>query len=157
MNVKEMQQSFNRPSNATERTLGQTVFNRTEHNNKPSMSVEDTVFLKIMDTNIYRDNANSWFAPLPFREPHQHFPNKLQVAKWFASLQQTLKMKPEMQEQYVAFMEKIVVKEHIEVALPLTEEEEFWYLSMCGVYHPLKPSQIRVSFLFQHPVLWCLP
>lgn len=50
MQVKEMQQSFNRPSKATERMLGQTVFKRTENDNKPTPSVEDTIFifLKIM-------------------------------------------------------------------------------------------------------------
>lgn len=53
MHVKEKQRGFNRPSKANEGMLGQTVFNRTEHDNKPAPSVEDAVFLKIMDTYVY--------------------------------------------------------------------------------------------------------
>ena len=68
MHVKETPRSLNRSGTAPESTLGQTVFNRTENDNKPAPSVEDTIFMKIMDTNVYRDEANSWVAPLPFRE-----------------------------------------------------------------------------------------
>lgn len=51
-----------------------------------------------------------------------------------------------MQEQYVAFMEKIFANGHAEVAPPLREDEECWYLPTFGVYHPQKPNQIRVVF-----------
>ncbi|XP_037617247.1 uncharacterized protein LOC119483203 [Sebastes umbrosus] len=147
MHVKETQQSFNRSDKAPERMLGQTVFNRTEYDNKPAPSVEDTIFLKIMDTNVYRDDANSWVAPLPFREPRQPLPNnKQQAINRFTSLQRTLKRKSEMQEQYVAFMEKIFANGHAEVAPPLRADEECWYLPTFGVYHPQKPNQIRVVF-----------
>lgn len=121
----------------TEKTLGQTVFNRTEHDNKPAPSMEDTAFLKIMDTNVYRNDSNSWVAPLPFREPRRLLPNnKKQVVNRFTSLQSTLKRKPEMQQQYVAFMEKIFASGHAEVAPPLREEDECWYLPTFGVYYP---------------------
>ncbi len=147
MQVKETQQSGSTSIKATEKTLGQTVFSRTEHDNKPAPSVEDTAFLKIMDTNVYRNDANSWVAPLPFREPRQPLPNnKEQVVNRFKCLQRTLKRKPEMQQQYVAFMEKIFTNRHAEVAPPLREGDECWYLPTFGVYHPQKPNQIRVVF-----------
>ncbi len=96
-----------------------------------------------MDTNVYRNDANSWVAPLPFREPRQRLPNnKEQVVNRFTCLQRTLKRKPE----YVAFMEKIFSNGHAEVAPPLREEDECWYLPTFGVYHPQKPNQIRVVF-----------
>nr|XP_021331373.1 uncharacterized protein LOC110439581 [Danio rerio] len=146
MQVREKQQSsvFKK---ATEMTLGQTVFCKTEHDNKPAPSVEDTTFLKIMDTNVFRNESNSWVAPLPFREPRQRLPNnKEQAINRFSSLQRTLKRKPEMQQQYVEFMEKIFTNGHAEVAPPLKEEDECWYLPTFGVYHPQKPNQIRVVF-----------
>ncbi|KAI2644797.1 Paraneoplastic antigen-like protein 5 [Labeo rohita] len=146
MQVKEMQQSGSTSSKATEKTLGQTVFSRTEHDNKPAPSVEDTVFLKIMDTNVYRNDANSWVAPLPFREPRRRLPNNKEVVHRFTCLQRTLKRKPEMHQQYVAFMEKIFTNGHAEVAPPLSKEDECWYLPTFGVYHPQKPKQIRVVF-----------
>ncbi len=147
MQVKETQQSGSTSIKATEKTLGQTVFSRTEHDNKPAPSVEDTAFLKIMDTNVYRNDANGCVAPLLFREPRQPLPNnKEQVANRFKCLQRTLKRKPEMQQQYVAFMEKIFTNRHAEVAPPLREGDECWYLPTFGVYHPQKPNQIRVVF-----------
>lgn len=63
MHVKETQPSFNRPGKSPERLLGRTVFSRTDHDNKPAPSIEDILFLKIMETNVYRDDANNWVAP----------------------------------------------------------------------------------------------
>lgn len=147
MHIKESKQGVNRPDKAPERMLGQTVFNRTEHDNKPAPSVEDTIFLEIMDKNVFRDDDNSWVAPLPFRERRQLLPNnKEQAVKRFSSLQRTLKKRPEMQEQYMKFMEKIFTNGHAEVAPPLEPDEECWYLPTFGVYHPQKPNQIRVVF-----------
>ena len=51
-----------------------------------------------------------------------------------------------MQQQYVAFMGKILVNNHAEVAQVLEDDEECWYLPSFGVYHPQKPGQIRVVF-----------
>lgn len=51
-----------------------------------------------------------------------------------------------MQEQYVAFMEKIFANGHADVAPSLGADEECWYLPSFGVCHPQKPSQIRVVF-----------
>ncbi|GAA6111701.1 uncharacterized protein LOC125145101 [Tachysurus ichikawai] len=147
MRIKEVQQSENTSTKSTEKTLGETVFSRTEDDNKPAPSVEDIAFLKIMDTSVYRSDDNSWVAPLPFREPRKPLPNnKEQVVNRLTSLQRTLKRKPEMQQQYVEFMERIFTKGHAEVAPPLKEGDECWYLPTFGVYHPQKPNQIRVVF-----------
>lgn len=51
-----------------------------------------------------------------------------------------------MKEQYQYFVEKIFANGHAELAPPLREDEECWYLTMFGVYHPQKPNQIRVVF-----------
>lgn len=144
MYVKETQPSFSRPNNSQERMLGHTVFTQTKQGNKPAPSVEDLLILNIMDANMYRDDSNNWVAPLPFKEPRQRLPR--QALKRFESLQQQFKRKPKMQEEYIAFMEKIFVNGHAEVAPPLKDNEECWYLPSFGVYHPQKPNQIRVVF-----------
>ncbi|XP_039902004.1 uncharacterized protein LOC120742644 isoform X1 [Simochromis diagramma] len=146
LQLKEMPHT-NRPGKAPEQTLGQTVFNRTDNDNKPSHSIQDILFLKMMDNAMYRDVDNSWVAPLPFKEPRQQLPNnRQQAATRFSSLKRTLNRKPEMREHYVAFMEKILSNGHAEVAPPLEKGEECWYLPTFGVYHPQKPNQIRVVF-----------
>lgn len=134
-------------SKPAEEVLGQTVFSHTEHDNKLAPSIEDDIFLKLMSKEVYRDESNSWVAPLPFRQPRQHLPNnREQAVKRFASLQCSLNKRPEMQQQYMAFMGKILENGHAEVAPSLGEREECWYLPTFGVFHPQKPGQIRVVF-----------
>lgn len=140
MHVKKTQISFSKPNKMPERMQGHTVFNQTEHDNKPASSIEDILFLEIMDTNVHRDDTSSRVAPLPFKKPRQRLPT-------FESLQRQFKRKPAlMQKQYVAFMEKIIANGHAEAAPPLKEDEECWFLPSFGVYHPQKPNQIRVVF-----------
>nr|XP_027235545.1 uncharacterized protein LOC113826820 [Penaeus vannamei] len=56
-------------------------------------------------------------------------------------------------KMFLKLMEKEFVKEpaafergHAEIAPPLKENEECWYLPVFGVYHPKKPSRIRCVF-----------
>ena len=143
----ERQGTLSKPRTVTEQTLGLTVFNRTNADNKPAPSIQDIMFLNIMDREVYRDDTHSWVAPLPFKVPRQRLPNNRQQAlNRLASLQRTLDRKPEMRAQYVTFMGKIFENGHAEQAPPLREDEECWYLPTFGVYHPRKPGQIRVVF-----------
>ncbi|KAJ8359027.1 hypothetical protein SKAU_G00155520 [Synaphobranchus kaupii] len=43
-------------------------------------------------------------------------------------------------------MENMLSRGHAEVAPPLQQGEECWYLPLFGVYHPKKPNKIRVVF-----------
>ncbi|XP_055367455.1 uncharacterized protein LOC114862962 [Betta splendens] len=147
IHAREARHDYDQRCSVNEKMLGQSVFIQTEHDNKPAPSVEDKVFLKRMDAKVYRDEDNSWVAPLPFREPRQRLPNnKEQAISRFTSLKRTMKRKPEMQQQYVEFMGRIFANGHAEVAPQLKENEECWYLPTFGVYHPQKPNQIRVFF-----------
>lgn len=51
-----------------------------------------------------------------------------------------------MEQQYVAFMGKLLENDHAEVAPGLREDEECWYLPSFAVFHPQKPGHIRVVF-----------
>ena len=48
---------------------------------------------------------------------------------------------PEMRDHFIAFMENIFQNGHAEIAPPLKENEERWYLPLFGVYYPKKPKQ----------------
>lgn len=86
-------------------------------------------------------------APLPFRHPRRKLPNNREsVEKPFASLECNLQKKPEMKRHFFAFMQRLFNNHHAELAPPLKEEKERWYLPTFGVYHPQKPSQICVVF-----------
>ena len=51
-----------------------------------------------------------------------------------------------MKAHFVTYMQKIFDRDQAEMAPPLAEGEECWYLPFFGVYHPRKPEQIRVVF-----------
>lgn len=51
-----------------------------------------------------------------------------------------------MKTDFLSFMQKIFDRDHTELAPPLSEGEERWYLQIFGVYHPRKSTQIRVVF-----------
>lgn len=54
---------------AAEEMLGQTVFNHTERDNKLASSIEDNIFLKLMDKEVYRDESIVGL-------PHSHLGNQ---------------------------------------------------------------------------------
>ncbi|XP_076849002.1 uncharacterized protein LOC143497110 [Brachyhypopomus gauderio] len=127
--------------------LGDTVFQRSPDDDMPALSVEDKIFLNIMDKEMYMNNENHWVAPLPFRSPRHPLPNnKEQALKRLRTLQHTLEKKPTMRDHFFAFMQKMFDSDQAEPAPTLKQGEECWYLPIFGVYHPQKPGQIRVVF-----------
>ncbi len=127
--------------------LGDNVFQKTPSDDKLSLSVEDGIFLDIMNREMYMDESNHWVAPLPFRLPHNPLPNNRdQAMKRLNVLQRTLQRRPEMAKHFVEFMHNMFINKHAEIAPPLQPEEECWYLPIFGVYHPMKPGKIRVVF-----------
>lgn len=132
------------PSTCSEYLLGNTIFEQTQDDEKIAPFFEDRAFMKLMDKEMFIDCSNSWVAPLPFRIPRQQLPNNRdQSMKRLLSLHQTLKKKPQMQEHFIAFMQRIFDAGHAELAPPVKENEEVWYLPIYlpifGVYHPRRP------------------
>lgn len=124
-----------------------STFLRTIHDHQIAPSVEDKLFLEIMDQNLFQDDSNSWVAPLPFRHPRRKLPdNRGYAIKRFASLEQNFQKKPVMKKHFFEFMQRLFDNHHAELAPPLEAGKEQWYLPTFGVYHPQKPSQIRVVF-----------
>ncbi|XP_047445286.1 uncharacterized protein LOC125010584 [Mugil cephalus] len=127
--------------------LGYQVFQRTEHDDILDLSIEDRIFVETLDQQTYKDEANTWVAPLPFRTPRNRLPNNLfQAMKRLSSLRCNLDKKPQMKKDFINFMQKVFDAKQAEPAPPLTEGQERWYLPLFGVYHPRKPEQIRVVF-----------
>ncbi|XP_067373332.1 uncharacterized protein [Channa argus] len=128
-------------------SLGEELFRRTPHDDIPTISVDEKVFLDILDKEMFVNEANSWTAPLPFRSPRHRLPNNRdQAVKRFTTLCCMLNKRPEMNQHFFAFMKKIFDLGHAEPAPPLNKEKECWYLPIFGVYHPRKPGQIRVVY-----------
>ena len=106
----------------------------------------------MMEIGIHKNQTGHWEMPLPFRQTEVRMPNnRNQAVNRLNGLLRTLKRKPQMEKDYLEFMEKILSKGH---ASPVPREEvasknqtgKVWYLPHFGVYHPKKPTQIRVVF-----------
>ncbi|XP_063446982.1 uncharacterized protein LOC134726507 [Mytilus trossulus] len=105
------------------------------------------MFMKQMDNEFVRDSEGSWVAPLPFRVPRQPLPsNRPQALHRANMLDASLNRNPVKREHFLTCMSKILDNNHAELAPPLNEHEECWYLPLFGVYHPKKPDQIRGVF-----------
>lgn len=137
-----------RPSlNSNTDRLGDDVFCRNADDEKLAFSIEDNIFLKLMDKEVQLAEDNHWVAPLPFRTPRKQLPNnREQAVQRLSSLQRTFQRKAGMKEDFFEFMHNIIEKQQAEPAPPLQPGEECWYLPTFGVYHPQKPKKIRVVF-----------
>lgn len=123
------------------------IFQTTKDDEERAFSIEDQLFLQIMDRDVNKDEENSWVAPLPFKQPRRYLPNNCsQAVERLNSLLRAFSRKPEMKEDFIGFMEKLFQNDHAEIAPAISPSEQCWYLPSFGVYHPKKPSQIRVVF-----------
>ncbi|XP_061823021.2 uncharacterized protein [Nerophis lumbriciformis] len=72
--------------------LGSQVFQKAKNDDKPGLSPDDQAFLHIMNKELYKDESNTWVAPLPFRSPRHHLSNnREQASKRRSSLYHTQK------------------------------------------------------------------
>ena len=127
--------------------IKEDVFSRSKHDESPGLSREDRVFVEIMEKEMTKAHTGKLSAPLPLRRDRNKLPNNYEVARSrAANLTAQLKRNPDKQEHFVSFMEDILKNNHAEEAPPLIEGQEVWYLPIFGVYHPRKPSKIRVVF-----------
>ena len=137
-------------SQQTQHSLANDVYHVTPEDNEASLSVEDRRFLKIMEGGIHKNCHGNWEMPLPFKSSEVRMPNNRSTAlNRLNGLLRTLNRKPQMKEHYLEFMGKLFERGHAEM-IPLVEppprDGKVWYLAHFGVYHPKKPTQIRVVF-----------
>ena len=127
--------------------LSSTVFEKTKADDKVGLSVEDREFLELMDEQFHKDHSGNWCAPLPFKTLRKRLPNNKSLARHRAkSLDRSLRSDPVKRDHFVAFMRKLLDNNHAELAPPLDNDEECWYLPLFGIYHPKKRDQIRCVF-----------
>ncbi|VDI39110.1 Hypothetical predicted protein [Mytilus galloprovincialis] len=128
-------------------SFGMTIFERTKEDNETGTSVEDRTFLEIMNKDMHKDKNDHWIAPLPFRSPRPVLQNNRAHALFRArNLDRTLQRDVLKKYQFTEFMQGILEQGHAELAPPVTEHEECWYLPVFGVYHPRKKDKVRIVF-----------
>lgn len=80
-------------------------------------------------SDFFKDNSDSWVAPLPFRKPRRLLPNNREYTySRLKTLRRKREKKPEMKTHFVEFMQNIFDSNHAERAPALEEDKECWYL-----------------------------
>ena len=92
------------------------MFVRTNHDNKPGISIEDRRFPKIIEDGMKKNENGSWKAPLLFRQEVKDLPSsRANAMKPPKSIRRTLDKNPVMKDQYFTFMQKIFDSDHAEI------------------------------------------
>ena len=81
--------------------MANNVFNKTKEDEKMSLSIEDRLFLDVMDSTFYKNSGGNWTAPLPFRPGRPRLPNnRAHALKRLNILKRSLDKKPETKEHF---------------------------------------------------------
>jgi hypothetical protein len=112
---------------------------------RKSLSQEDRRFLEKTKGAIHITDDGHYEMPLPFREENIELPfNRSLAESRLGRLKTRFTKDAKYKKDYVDFIEDMVKKGYAEKVE--TVEENAWYIPHHGVYHPRKPSKIRVVF-----------
>ncbi|XP_068669879.1 uncharacterized protein [Montipora foliosa] len=124
----------------------------TGKRSSPTLSVEDHKFLDILGTGIHKRSDGHYEMPLPLRHEDVRLPNnRSQAPRRLSLLKSKFKRVPSYHKDYTEFMEDVITH-CAEKARPNDDKGtkigngRINYVPHHGVYHPAKPSPIRVVF-----------
>ncbi|XP_067660612.1 uncharacterized protein [Haliotis asinina] len=112
-------------------------------------SREDQKFIEIAKTNMKQVDGH-YELPLPLKDPKATFANNREQAERRAKWQKKKMVQNEQyRRDYTAFMENLILKGYA-YKIPndklTVESGKVRYLPHHGIYHPKKPTKIRVVF-----------
>ena len=120
-------------------------FNSTA--DETSMSQDDIEFMRIMNNGIRQTEEGHYCMPLPFRN-RPNLPNNRSMAEQrLQPLLRRFKKDQKYFKQYSDFIESLLERGEAEM-VPQSDlqNKNVWYIPHHGVYHPRKPTKLRVVF-----------
>ena len=114
-----------------------------------SMSREDIKFYETVETGIVHLEDLHYEMPLPFKHKNTQLPNNYaQAEKRLNSLKKRLMSDDKYYTDYCSFMSDIISKGYARKVDDDLKDQlgRTWYLPHHGIYHPQKPTKIRVVF-----------
>ena len=145
---KEMKNQLLKGVCPPESTNEKLLTKLTLQQNEQSISREDEKFLVKIERETILVNGH-YQLPLPFREDNVKMPNNREQAEQRSRWIKKKFANKQFKEDYVTFMNDIISKGYarkVPESNIKVEEGKTWYLPHHGVYHPNKPSKIRVVF-----------
>ena len=111
-----------------------------------NMSQEELKFIEILKNGTGLV-VRHYQVPLPFRKDEINLPkNRSEAEKRFTCLERKLSRSPQLKQDYIKFMNELILKGYARESTSAAETVKYWYLPHHGVYHPNKPGKIRVVF-----------
>ena len=111
-----------------------------------NMSQEDLKFIEIIKNGTELLGGHDQ-VPLPFRKDEINLPNnRSQAEKRFACLNRILSGNPQFKQDYMNFMNELILKDYARESTSAIEAGKFWYLPHHGVCHSSKPGKKSVVF-----------
>ena len=131
------------------RQMMESDFSENGSTNQP-LSQDDKKFMLKMERGIHQREDGHYEMPLPFREREPKMPNnKTAALNRLTKLKTRLDNDEQYRKDYVAFMNDLIKKKYAE-RVPEQElssnDGHAWYIPHHGVYHPKKPTKMRVVF-----------
>ncbi|XP_041845165.1 uncharacterized protein LOC121642470 [Melanotaenia boesemani] len=122
-------------------------FNERNYEDK-YVSQDDVHFVQFLSETIMKRPDGHYEMPLPFKDNNPPaLPNNKKLASIrLQHLKKKLKANKEYHEHYTTFMEETIRRGDAEPVPPSSEQETVWYIPHHGVYHPNKPTKLRVVF-----------
>ena len=114
-----------------------------------SMSREDIKFYETVETGVVHLEDLHYEMPLPFKHKNTQLPNNYaQAEKRLNSLKKRLMSDDKYYTDYCSFMSDIISKGYARKVDDDLKDQlgRTWYLPHHGIYHPQKPTKIRVVF-----------
>ena len=103
-----------------------------------------------MTSEMHKNQLGKWEAPLPFKTDEVNPPdNREQCLRRLPSLKRKLCKDERARENYNAFMQKILERQHesrVQDNELTPTPGKTWQFPHFDVYHPKKPDQVRVVF-----------
>jgi hypothetical protein len=132
------------------RQMMESDFSEARASDQPALSQDDRKFMLKMERGIRQRENGHYEMPLPFREEEPKMPNNKPIAlNRLTRLKTRLDHDEQYREDYVAFMNDHIEKKYAE-RVPeqelSTNDGHTWYIPHHGVYHPKKPTKMRVVF-----------
>ncbi|TNN06574.1 Gag-Pol polyprotein, partial [Schistosoma japonicum] len=110
------------------------------------LSIEDRTALRIMEKSITIKDCH-YCISLPWKDSQLAWTdNKSYCLHRLNALRKRLCTSKDLARRYADAMKDYLIKEYAEIARPVSDKSNVWYLPHHPVIHPTKPEKIRIVF-----------
>ncbi|CAH8428700.1 unnamed protein product [Schistosoma turkestanicum] len=143
--IKPNHLSLSEIESTLERFYQQDLLEESQSKDK-DLSIEDRTALRIMEKSITLKDCH-YCISLPWKDSQLEWTdNKSYCLHRLNALRKRLCTSKDLARRYADAMKDYLIKGYAEIAPPLNDNSNVWYLPHHPVVHPAKPEKIRIVF-----------